>query len=244
MRVGIYIDGFNLYYGGKFLMGGKGLPGWRWLDLRLLSENVVAARSGWSGATVTRVVYCTARIHSTSNATAQRDQDVYIKALKASNSVDVCEEGTYVSRVATAPLAKRGSSGRPVLLTSTEMFTVQDSTGADIADLRFMVKVARREEKGSDVNVASHLLIDMYEQRIDAAVVISNDGDLAFPIKHARERLPVGLLNPTKGYPAGVLNGDRSDGVGGHWWYQLSPADLVSAQLPATVGKLRKPSDW
>lgn len=61
-----------------------------------------------------------------------------------------------------------------------------------------MVSVARREEKGSDVNVASHLLIDIFEQRVDAAVVISNDSDLALPVRHARQRVPVGLVNPTK----------------------------------------------
>ena len=40
-----------------------------------------------------------------------------------------------------------------------------------------MVSVARREEKGSDVNVATHLLIDACDNNIEAAVVISNDSD-------------------------------------------------------------------
>lgn len=78
-----------------------------------------------------------------------------------------------------------------------------------------MVSVADREEKGSDVNVATHLLIDVYEQKIDAAVVISNDSDLALPIRHARARVPVGMVHPGINYPAGALSGSPEDGVGG-----------------------------
>ena len=108
-----------------------------------------------------------------------------------------------------------------------------------------MVSVARREEKGSDVNVASHLLIDTLTNVIDAAVVISNDSDLAMPISAARTRVPVGLINPTPGYLAGKLSGTPSEGVGNHWWYQLTHSDLTSCQLPDPVaGKVRKPQPW
>ncbi|HEY7200404.1 MAG TPA: NYN domain-containing protein, partial [Candidatus Dormibacteraeota bacterium] len=31
MRVGVYVDGFNLYYGARGLCG-RGTAGWRWLD--------------------------------------------------------------------------------------------------------------------------------------------------------------------------------------------------------------------
>lgn len=63
---------------------------------------------------------------------------------------------------------------------------VQDGAEQDVPDARFMASVARREEKGSDVNVASHLLIDVLTERVDAAVVISNDSDLAYPVAYAR----------------------------------------------------------
>lgn len=69
---------------------------------------------------------------------------------------------------------------------------VKTGTMVDDPDAIFMVSVADREEKGSDVNVATHLLTDVCEQNIEAAVVISNDSDLALPIKHARARVPVG----------------------------------------------------
>ena len=54
---------------------------------------------------------------------------------------------------------------------------------------RFMASVARREEKGSDVDVATHLLVNVLGGTVDSAVVISKDSDLKLPITLARERL-------------------------------------------------------
>jgi hypothetical protein len=83
MRVGVYIDGYNLYYGSRSIMGGSGRPGWRWLNLRQMARNVVAQRSRWAQAHISRVVYCTARISGGANPSAQQDQDVYLRALVA-----------------------------------------------------------------------------------------------------------------------------------------------------------------
>ena len=51
MRVGVYIDEFNLYYGARQSCG-KGTVGWRWLDVRSL----VASRlpSHWADAKISR----------------------------------------------------------------------------------------------------------------------------------------------------------------------------------------------
>jgi hypothetical protein len=242
VRVGVYVDGFNLYYGARGLCG-RGSPGGRWLDLRGLAGRLVS-QSSWPDPVVSSVVYCTARISGASNPQGQRDQDVYLRGLRAAAAVDVLEMGTYVSRVATAPLATAGPHGRPVIATAAWPVVVQDAAEQPVPGARFMVSVARREEKGSDVNLASHLLLDVLGGTVDAAVVISNDSDLAFPIAQARLRVPVGLVNPTRGYPAGALNGDPADGVGGHWWYQLTPDDLAASQLPPVLGRVRRPTGW
>ena len=71
-----------------------------------------------------------------------------------------------------------------------------------------MVSYAYREEKGSDVNVASHLLLDVLTGAVDAAVVISNDSDLRFPVEQARQRVPVGLSTRARAYLAGDLRGN------------------------------------
>lgn len=244
MRVGVYIDGFNLYYGARGICG-RGVPGWRWLDLRALSTTLLAGPgSSWGGAALERIVYCTARIKGAGNQSGQHDQDVYLRALTAYGSVDEMAMGTYVSRLATAPLATADAKWRPVLTRPAWPVMVRDSEGNDSPQATFMVSVARREEKGSDVNVASHLLIDVLEQRVDAAIVISNDSDLEFPIRQARDRVPVGLVNPTRHYLAGALSGDAEEGVGQHWWHQLTQIQVTSSQLPATIGKLTRPHGW
>lgn len=244
MRVGVYIDGFNLYYGARGLMGGPGRSGWRWLDLRRLSEHIVAGQSRWLGAQVIRVAYCTAQIDGASNPSGARDQAVYLRALRAANAVDVIEMGYYVNRVARAPLAVEGPRGRPILTVADWPVKVRDAAGAYVPGAQFMVTVARREEKGSDVNVAAHLMLDLLHQRIDAAVVISNDSDLAFPVAQARDLVPVGLINPSRNHLAGALRDQPTRGVGGHWWYRLAPTDLTSAQMPASIGPLTTPAGW
>ncbi|WP_410870878.1 NYN domain-containing protein [Nocardia sp. A7] len=243
MRVGVYIDGFNLYYGARGQCG-RSTAGWRWLDLRQLAENVVAAQSGWSGPVIEQVVYCTAPISGKDNPAGQLEQDTYLRALQHAKSIDFLSKGNYVYRVATAPLAIEGKNHAPVLSNPAWPVMVKDGSGKEDSQATFFVKVARREEKGSDVNVASHLLIDVLEKKVDAAVVVSNDSDLAYPVSEARLRVPVGTINPGKGWPAKKLAGAPSDGVGGHWWYQFTAADYKAAQLPDPVGHLTKPLPW
>ncbi len=47
--------------------------------------------------------------------------------------------------------------------------------------------VYRTEEKGSDVNLAVHLLYDAFKNNYDVAVIISNDSDLYEAIKIVKE---------------------------------------------------------
>jgi hypothetical protein len=94
------------------------------------------------------------------------------------------------------------------------------------------------------VNVAAHLLLDVLTGQVDAAVVISNDSDLRFPIQDARNRVPVGTINPAGGLHAGDLRGRPGDGVGNHWWRRLTAPDLLAHQLPDRAGRYTKPADW
>ncbi len=60
------------------------------------------------------------------------------------------------------------------------------------------VRVIKTEEKGSDVNLATHFLHDAHMGRYDIGVVVSNDSDLLEPIRIVREQLgrKVEILNP------------------------------------------------
>ncbi len=225
-------------------MGGAGRPAWRWLDLRKLAGSIVAAHPQWSNAQVSRVVYCTAPISGADNRSGATDQEIYLRALRAANAVDEVEMGRYVTKLVKAPLAVRGPNGKPTLYTSDWPTMIQDANGQPVPDARFMVSVMQREEKGSDVDVASYLLLDLLHNRVNAAVVISNDSDLALPVAEARTLIPVGVVNPSSSFTAGALRGKPTDGVGQHWRYRLRVADLTAAQLPTQIGVLTRPTGW
>ncbi|MEI9907867.1 MAG: NYN domain-containing protein [Actinomycetota bacterium] len=243
MRVGVYVDGFNLFYGGRGLCG-RSVPGWRWLDIRKLSQQLIENQSGWNDSEVSRVVFCTARISGSLNQDGQKRQDVYLRALTRFQSVDEVSLGNYVFRTTKAPLALPDRHGRPLLTRPRWPIMIKEERGPIRPDTIFMASVARREEKGSDVNVASHLLIDTMDDRIDAALVVSNDSDLAYPLREMRKRIPVAVINPTSKQTAGKLKGLPYEGVGRHWWYQLKISDFIDAQLPDQIGKLTKPANW
>lgn len=243
MRVGVYIDGYNLYYGGRRLCG-QGSSGWRWLDVRAMTDSLIIRTGAWAPAVIERVVYCTARVGGTSNPGSIRDQATYIDALRASGSIDVLEEGFYMEKTKIGPLANPDSHGRPVIVKPQWPMMVQDPIGQPRPNATFLAQIAAREEKGSDVNVASHLLIDVLGGAVDAAIVISNDSDLKFPVAHARTIVPVGLVNPSQRQTAGALKGLPGDGVGGHWWQKLTKPALTAHQLPDPVGNLVKPAGW
>tara|TARA_Y100000768_G_scaffold388408_1_gene384191 strand:- start:62958 stop:63362 length:405 start_codon:yes stop_codon:yes gene_type:complete len=60
------------------------------------------------------------------------------------------------------------------------------------------VEVIKTEEKGSDVNLSTQILLDAFDNRFDVAVIISNDSDLATPVRFVRTRFNkrVIILNP------------------------------------------------
>lgn len=240
MRVGVYIDGFNLYYGGRAVCG-AGTPGWRWLDVRALVNARLPAT--WTGATIERVVYCTARVSGIDDASTPRDQDRYLRALELSGAVDHIEYGNFVARVRKSPLATEGRKGKPRIVESAWPVMVKDATRADVPDARFVVSHLHREEKGSDVNVATHLLADTFRSDVDAVVVVSNDSDLKLPAALARQHVPVGLVTPA-GRLAGDLAFDRNEGVGRHWQAVLDASAYQAHQLPDPVGPVAKPTDW
>jgi hypothetical protein len=241
----VYVDGYNLYYGARGICG-RGTPGWRWLDIRALAASFIAGRTNWPGGHVHRLVYCTALIDAATNPSGYVDQDVYIKALTHSRTVEHVELGYYQSRVKQAPLAVRapGPAGVPQIVQAGWPVVVQDAQGKPVQGASFMVSYAHREEKGSDVNVASHLLVDVLTGSVDAAVVISNDSDLRFPIQFARTRVPVGVVNPSRNHLAGALRGLASDGVGRHWWRQVTASDLKTFQLPNPAAGYSRPVGW
>ena len=238
LRIGVYIDGFNLYYGGNNLVGN---PSWKWLDVRRLVQNHLPSSEPWSTGEIIRVIYSTAEI--TKPAEILQRQQAYIEALRVSGSVDHVIYGKYKT-YKDENFAALGyyTKFKRVSLTSDplpeELWFKIDSENLVV------VSHERKEEKGSDVNLASNLLIDLLTDKLDAAVVITNDTDLAFPISYARQLVPVGLINPRGSKTPTDLKGAPAEGVGNHWWYTLKAEDLLSAQLPEEFEGLRRPREW
>lgn len=105
------------------------------------------------------------------------------------------------------------------------------------------VWVDRTQEKGSDVNLATHLLTDGFRNRYQLAVVITNDSDLAEPVRMVRHELglPVGILNPHQTH-------SRVLAALATFKKRIRQADLIAAQFAPTlmdsIGTIHKPSTW
>jgi NYN domain len=115
-----------------------------------------------------------------------------------------------------------------------------------------LVKVVKIEEKGSDVNLATWLLIDAFDKAFDAAVVITNDSDLAEPIRQVRRKFGYRVMilhscsRPGRG-PSIDLR--KAVGLrGGSIPLVVQPAHLAASQFPAIMtdahGTFHKPAAW
>jgi hypothetical protein len=247
MRVGLYVDGFNVYYGAREHCG-RSKPGWRWLDLCSLGRDLIDPDL-WTAAHIDRFTYCTAERTREGDASSLADQLVYIAALKAHGGATHTSVvlGKYAPRTKTGILVT--PDRKPIRVVSpgsshiAPWLPVREIIGASGAT-ELLASISTFEEKGSDVNVASHLLIDVLTHQIDAAIVLSNDSDLEVPIKYARTLIPVGTVNPGAGATPVSLRGNSSDGVGRHWWRRLAKQDFKAHQLPDPIGQHVKPISW
>lgn len=112
------------------------------------------------------------------------------------------------------------------------------------ADPTTTVSVIKTEEKGSDVNLASHLLIDGFEHRYDVALVVTNDSDLSTPVQYVRDqlKLTVIIINPDETKTSQMLALAASE------LRQLRTGVLTAAQFPDPLhhakGIICKPSTW
>lgn len=245
MRIGLYVDAFNVYYGARAHCG-RGSAGWRWLDLPALATGLINPHL-WPDPVLTRFVYCTADRDREGDPTSIADQATYIAALQSGDPRAVIAKGYYVPRIKTGVLVDHDHPPQRVPSPGADQLPgwlpARETTGPS-GDRELLVSVTTFEEKGSDVNVASHLLIDVLIGKVDAAVVISNDSDLQFPLQQARLHVPVATINPTKRPTPAALQGNRDDGVGRHWWRRLNATHFRTHQLPDVIGGLHRPEGW
>ena len=207
----------NVYIDGFNLYYGalRPRPQYKWLDLQALCDKLLV------GHRVNRIRYFTVRVSNTpQDAEIDLRQQIYLRALATLPKV-VIHYGNFRSHDVRMPLAEPSPSGPATVL------------------------VRRTEEKGSDVNLASYLLLDCFENDCDEFVVVSNDSDFAEPIRIIRDRFQrrIGVVNPNHRNRSVNLQNAAS------WSYSYIPRRVLrDSQLPLRLadagGDFRKPDAW
>jgi hypothetical protein len=211
MRVGVYVDGFNLFYGLKrFESFGQN---YRWLDLGALAQRIRPHDE------ICRIRYFTARVDARDDVLSPRRQEVYIRALRTVENLSI-HEGEFRTDKRMMPLVNPPDRENLV------------------------VNVWRTEEKGSDVSLASYLLVDGFRNDYDLAILITNDSDLMEPIKLAQEELgyEIGVHNPQARF-SGRLRRVAT------FYRQINEADFAASQFPDTIidqngRRITRPAKW
>jgi NYN domain len=153
--------------------------------------------------------------HVKGNPAANDRQQAYLRALATTPNL-VIHKGTFLVNETWMPLAMPS---------------------------RWRVPVIKTEEKASDVNIATHLLLDAFEDRFEMAVIITNDSDLRVPIRVVQEapfNKPVWVVNP---HPR------RANALRPTHHLDLHSAVVRDCQFPNPVNTRRgkaiaKPTKW
>ena len=222
-RANIYIDGFNLYHGcfDNFI----DRPHWRqyrWLDVHALCRNFCV------GYTIGRIRYFTALVDEMppGDPANRERQLVYWRALRTIQHLTI-HEGKFATNAKWRPLADPSApKSKPTLLLPVRT-----------------AYIIEREEKGSDANLASYLLLDAFKEEYELAVIVSNDFDLAEPIQLVRNEFgrQVCIVNPRKKIARGL------QGIADHYMnvrFEMVKQAQFAPTLTDANGTFRKPDRW
>ena len=205
MKINVYIDGFNLYYGSL-----KG-TGYKWLN------PMTMCRLLFAHDTINKIKYFTARVSARpSDPNQPIRQNTYFRALRTVFEIEIIE-GSFLTKEVMMPLAN--------------------------SNPQQYVRVIKTEEKGSDVNLAVHMLNDGFKRDYELAVMVTNDSDLLEPLKIVRYELglPVGLVNPQRN-PSFHLKQHEN------FIKKLRTGVLGASQFPQSLtddhGTFHKPASW
>jgi uncharacterized LabA/DUF88 family protein len=177
--------------------------------------------------TINRIRYFTAHVIGfPSNPDAPTRQNTYLRALKTLPTVEVHDDGWFATHPAfypRYPLVYPTPGGSPAL-----------------------VQVQRNEEKRTDVDLATWLLLDCFDDDAEEFVVISNDSDLVLPIQTVRDRFHkvIGVINP---HPPKGMSGHLIKAASWHV-RTINKSVLRRCQFPQTLidanGTFTKPPTW
>jgi len=97
----------------------------------------------------------------------------------------------------------------------------------------------------TDVNIATQMLLDAFNNRFDKALLISADADLVPPVRAIREQYPEKGI--TVAFPPNRYSGDLKRAANG--FVYINRSDISQSQFPPKVEKddgftLERPSTW
>lgn len=194
----------------------KGTP-YKWLDLKALFLRTLEPHHQ-----LLAIKYYTAKITARpGDPDAPARQMAYLSALKAYIPELTITFGHFLENEVSMRLA------RPPLIGSR------------------YATVLKTEEKGSDVNLALHLLNDAWHDRYDCAVICSNDSDLAESLRLVKQEHNKRVILTVPGDPATR----RANNQLKRWarpTLRIAAADIAASQLPNPIPgtALRKPAAW
>jgi uncharacterized LabA/DUF88 family protein len=111
------------------------------------------------------------------------------------------------------------------------------------SDAAGYANVIKTEEKGTDVNIATHLVNDAHNGEFEIAVVISNDSDLVEPIRIVTQdlKLPVIVVSPFERNSIELKNIASSIR---HIRKGVLRVSQFPDELEDEIGKFTKPATW
>lgn len=189
---------------------------YKWLDLKALFSKVLSSNNN-----IEVIKYFTAIVSGRDDPAQPIRQQTYIRALEKFVPELEVVYGQFLSHPLKAPLIKGDqiTSRKPIF-----------------------AQVIKTEEKGSDVNLAVHMLNDAWRDLYDCAVLVSNDSDLACSMEFIKSycNKTVGLIIPPDCHPSKELIA-KADFV-----KHIRPGGLKSSQLPINIpnSSIVKPATW
>lgn len=218
---------------------------YRWLDPVQLCRHLLPRDE------IVAVKYFTAHVKALPHDPgAPTRQQIYLRALGTLPEVEV-HLGHFLRGKIWAPLAVGQVGGADPTGGGLRRRLRRALGGTDLLKLKEdrapLLRVWKTEEKGSDVNLASHLLTDGFDGAFEGAAVISNDSDLEWPIRYVRERLgkTVAILNPHKHRNARLAPNPMPEGS---IYRPIRAGAVAASQLPDELaddlGILRRPEGW
>ena len=190
---------------------------YKWLDLELMCTQLLPEFE------IQKIKYFTARIQPTPHNPDQHlRQQVYFRALRTNPKIEL-HFGKFRSESKSLPVHpwKYKKDGTP-----------------------WLKKVRFSQEKGSDVNLASHFVSDVLTEPVEAFIVLTNDSDQVMPMKLMQERTNkvIGLIvpesAPSKELMKLKLPVIRKVRTG------ILKCSLLPAEMADNKGTFTKPIDW